>query len=414
MLAAFTSPRGAPDALRAAGRSLTGPARSMTAMAEPAGTGPRTHAASPWLLLAAGGGLVLLAIGISGHLGAGWGYALFVAATLLLLGGLVTFGVFALTKAGDTEMLRRMFVLLLRTGGTAYVLSVGALAGHYIRETLAGRMEWQWIIFGPVVLAALVALDVGLYRKLVGGNIPTWRRYRHYISRDAIDAKALWRTFVDEVVLHRTLFRTSKVRWLRHTLIFWGFVTMFAVELAAVVVRDGFPAFGWRDVWREWGHPVRLGFDFAYDLTGCMMLAGCLIALGWRIAVNGTPEKRYSDTPTTLFLLLVVVSGFVVEGLRILPTAGDPVHAYSFAGSAVAAIIPFEHPVVAAWLEPLWLLHVVGSCLFIAYVPARRLVHSCATPLGRLMNSQQGMLAAKKRGVLGAMLTGRRAASPRV
>jgi hypothetical protein len=385
----------------------------MKAMVEPLAAAPATRGGHPWLMLTAGASALLLAIGVSGHLGAGWGYALFVAATLLLTAGLATFGVFALTKAGDGEVLRRMFMLLLAAGAAAYALAVGALAGHYVHETLAGRMEWQWIIFGPAVLLALVVLDVGLYRKLVGGNIPTWRRYRQYISRDAIDAGTLWRTFVDEVVLHRTLFHASKVRWLRHTLIFWGFVAMFAIELAAVVVRDGFPAFGWRDVWREWGHPVRLGFDVAYDLTGCMILAGCLIALGWRVAVNNSPARRYSDTPTTLFLLFVVVSGFVVEGLRILPTVEDPVHAWSFAGRAVAALIPFDQPTLAAWDDPLWLIHVIGSCLFIAYVPVRRLVHSCATPLGRLMNSQKGMLAAKKRGVLGAMLPGRRAAPPR-
>jgi len=385
----------------------------MKAMVEPAATGLRPRVTSPWLLLTTGAGLLLLAVGVSGHLGAAWGYALFVAATALLTGGLAVFAVFALGKAGDALVLQRAFTLLLGAGGAAYVLSVGALAGYYIHETLAGRMEWPWIIFGPVVLLALVVLDLGLYRKLVAGNIPAWRRYRQYISREAIDAKALWRTFVDEVVLHRTLLRTSKVRWLRHTLIFWGFVTMFAVEVAAVLVRDGFPAFGWRDVWREWGHPVRLGFDFAYDFTGCMILAGCLIALGWRVAVNNSPERRFSDTPTTLFLLFVVVSGFVVEALRILPTAGDPVHAYSFAGRAVAAVIPFGQSALAAWSEPLWLLHVVASCVFIGYVPMRRLVHSCATPLGRLMNSQQGMLMAKKRGVLGAMLNRRSAAPPR-
>ena len=385
----------------------------MKSMVEAGGIEARPRTASPWLLLTAGAGLLLLAVGVSGHLGAAWGYALFVAASVLLSAGLGVFGVFALSKAGDGEVLQRAFILLLGAGGAAYVLSVGALAGYYIHETLAGRMEWPWIVFGPVVLLALAVLDLGLYRKLVAGNVPAWRRYRQYISREAIDAKALWRTFVDEVVLHRTLLRTSKVRWLRHTLIFWGFVTMFAVELAAVLVRDGFPAFGWRDVWREWGHPVRLGFDFAYDFTGCMILAGCLIALGWRVAVNNSPERRFSDTPTTLFLLFVVVSGFVVEALRILPTAGDPVHAYSFAGRAVAAVIPFGQSALAAWSEPLWLLHVVASCAFIGYVPVRRLVHSCATPLGRLMNSQQGMLAAKKRGVLGAMLNRRSAAPPR-
>lgn len=382
----------------------------MTAMAEPAGAAPRTWGS--WRMLAVGGALLLLVAGLAGRLGAGWGYALFVAATALLAGGIATSAVFALTRAGDTGTLQRAIALSLRAGGTTYVLAVGALAGFYIHETFAGRMEWPWIVFGPVVLAALVVLDVGIYRKLVAGNLPTWRRFRQYISRDAIDARALRHTFINEVVLHRSLLRTSKVRWLRHTLIFWGFAAMFAVELAAVVVRDGFPAFGWPDVWREWGHPVRLAFDFAYDFTGCMILIGCLIALGWRIAVNGTPEQKYSDTPTTLFLLFVVLSGFTIEALRILPTLGDPVHAWSFAGNAVAAMIPFTQASVAGWFDPLWLVHVVGSCLFIAYVPVKRLVHSCATPLGRLMNSQKGMLAAKKRGVLGAMLTRGRTEPP--
>jgi len=66
------------------------------------------------------------------------------------------------------------------------------------------------------------------------------------------------------------------------------------------------------------------------------MLAGCLLALGWRIAVNARPERRYSDTPTTLFLLFAVASGFMVEALGILPTIGDPVHAWAFAGNALA------------------------------------------------------------------------------
>ncbi|MEK9722065.1 MAG: hypothetical protein VW405_01095, partial [Rhodospirillaceae bacterium] len=58
--------------------------------------------------------------------------------------------------------------------------------------------------------------------------------------------------------------------------------------------------------------------------------------------------------------------------------------------------------------DPLWYLHVFGSCAFIAYVPAKRLIHSCATPMGRLMNSQTGMLAAKRAASLGGLLPGGR------
>jgi hypothetical protein len=57
--------------------------------------------------------------------------------------------------------------------------------------------------------------------------------------------------------------------------------------------------------------------------------------------------------------------------------------------------------------QPLWVTHVTAACLFIAYVPLKRLIHTCATPMGRLMNSQKGLLAAKKRGVIGAMLMAR-------
>ena len=56
--------------------------------------------------------------------------------------------------------------------------------------------------------------------------------------------------------------------------------------------------------------------------------------------------------------------------------------------------------------DPLWYVHVIGSCLFGAYIPVKRLVHSCATPMGRLMNSQKGLLEAKRKGVVGGLING--------
>jgi nitrate reductase gamma subunit len=271
-------------------------------------------------------------------------------------------------------------------------------------ETFQGRVEWRWIVFGPSILTALIVLDYGLYRKLVKNNLPTWRRYKQYISRDQSDPAAMRRTLIDEVVLHRSLFHASRIRWLRHTLIYWGFMSMFATELVAVIVRDGFPAFGWRDIWREEGNPVRLAFALIFDTTGLMIVAGCLLALAWRVAVNAAPERKYSDTPTTIFLLFVVVTGFIVEGLHMLPTVGDPGHRIAFAGAFAARVMAAIGVTSTALYTPLWLVHVLAACGFIAYVPVMRLIHSCATPLGRLANSQQQMLAAKKRGVLSAML----------
>lgn len=363
----------------------------------------------PWIATLAIA-FLLVVLGLAGVVSLAWGYALFAAAELLLACGIFAFAVFALGKQqrGMFEPARVALIL----GGAAYLWAVSALAGTYTHLAARGEIEWQWIVFGPCILLALIALDAGLYRKLVRNNLPTWRRFRPYITRDRADSGSLRRTLLDDVILHRSLYRVSKVRWLRHTLIYWGFIAMFATELVAVIVRDGFPAFGWQDIWRAPHHPVRLVFDFIYDLTGVMMLAGCLIALVWRATVNSSPERRYSDTPTTLFLLFVVVSGFVVEGLRMLPTLGQPGNWASFGGMLTARALGVMG-VHGAPMQGAWLLHVLASCAFIAYVPAMRLVHSCATPMGRLMNSQKQMLAAKKCGVLAGMMAGTAPSSPR-
>ena len=363
--------------------------------------------ADPRLLRPMAGAAAWCLLGVTGIVGAGWGYGLFFASLLLLAGAAAAVALLALTRAFDTERLRASAAWLGLGGAWLYVWAVGALCGHYALETLEGRMELRWIVFGPVALAALIVLDVGLYRMLVGKNLATWGRYRGVIRRELANPQAMRRTLVDDVILHRTLRSVSGFRWLKHTLIFWGFGLMFATELLAVFVREGFPAFGWSDIWEEAGHPVRLAFDFVYDFTGLMVLVGCVLAIGWRIAVEGTDERKYADTPTAVFLLLVVVSGFVVEGMRLAALPGGAAPGVSFVGDVFARAMPGEAGPGSTAYEVLWLVHVLGSCAFIAYVPAKRLVHSCATPMGRLMHSQRELLAEKRRTVLTGLMTRR-------
>jgi nitrate reductase gamma subunit len=359
------------------------------------------------LLALATVGSALVAAGLAGWLTAAWGYGLFTAAVLFLSAAGGCFGILGLTRLGDTALLERALTFLLGGGIASYALALCAFAGFFVSETLHGRMELRWIVFGPIVLASLIILDKGLYQKLIRNNLPTWFRYRKYISRERSDPEAMRRTLVDDVIVQRSLLGVSRFRWLRHTLIFWGFMAMVLVELFAVFLREGFPAFGWRDVWREPGHPLRLAFDAAFDVTGLMVLLGCVLAIAWRIRVNALPERKFSDTPTTIFLLFVIVSGFVVEGLRVELSPGDPWHVASFVGVGFGWMLRPLGMVRGSLYEPLWLVHVIAACGFIAYVPVKRLIHTCATPMGRLMNSQKGLLAAKKRGVLGAMLLGR-------
>ncbi|MEM9471443.1 MAG: hypothetical protein AAGA00_05760 [Pseudomonadota bacterium] len=346
---------------------------------------------------------LLVVLGLVGQSHAAIGYALFLIATLLLLSGVGLLGIFALTRWFDTAALRRALVSAFWMGAWAYVFAVASFIGYYVYEAATGNVPFIFIPFLPGVLAAISVLDVGIYRVIVQKNLPTVRRFGDLWDRDSLDQDALSRTLVDEVVLHRSLFAVSPFRWLRHQLIFWGFGLMFLTEIAAVAFREAFPAFGWTDLWHVPDHPIRLAFDLAYDLTGLMLLIGCLLALAFRVMANGKPEQKYTDTPTTVFLLVLTVSGFMLEGARLgLEPAGSETAWASFVGLAFIPISPGNE----AAIEALWIFHALAVCAFIAYIPLKRMIHSCATPVGRLANSQKNLLADKKARVI-AGLNGR-------
>lgn len=342
---------------------------------------------------------VLALLGLTGHGHAAIGYALFLIATMLIFAGLGLMAIFALTRWFDTAALRRGYAVAFWAGAWSYVLSVSSLAGYYVHEAAMGRVEWYLVVFGPAILAAIVILDIGIWRVIVERNLPTMRRFGDLWSRDALDQPRLRRTLTDEVILHRSLFGVSRFRWLRHQLIFWGFGLMFLTELVAVAFREAFPAFGWTYLWHDLEHPVRLAFDLVFEVTGVMILLGCLLALAFRVMVEGREEQKYTDTPTTLFLLAVTVTGFWAEGLRLAMTGSYAGEDFSFLGRALAGGLAAD----PALHDRIWLLHALLACAFIAYVPVKRMIHSCATPIGRLANSQTGLMAAKKARVVAGL-----------
>ncbi len=358
--------------------------------------------------------VIVCALGLAGQIGAGIGYGMLLVSTMLLAGGLCAFALLLFAPGFASAAAAGAGRWLLVLGGWMYVFGVSALAGYYSLEAVAGRVELHWILFGPAALLALVIFDVGLYRSILKKNTPAWRRYRQFIRPDNIDAGAMRQTFVSDVVLHTALASVSGLRWLRHTLILWGFGLMFAVEIVAVFVREGLPAFGMPDVWALPVHPVRLAFDFAFDFFGTMILIGCLLAYLWRVTVKDETERKFADSPSLLFLFFVVLSGFAVEGIRILAEGFPAGSGYSFTGYVFAFVLPGSADFLSAAYKPLWYVHVFGSLAFIAYVPVRRLVHSCATPVGRMMNSQTQMLAEKRIGSLQGLMHGKASSTQKV
>ena len=350
-------------------------------------------------------GITVFVLQLSGQYGAGLGYALLLVSVVFLTGGVAALGLLVFTRKFSAETLTGAMRWLFLVGAWMYVIGVFDLSGHFVMEGLAGRVEMKWLLFGPTALAALALFDIGMYRILYQKNRPSWDRYHRYISRENAEPALMRKTFLEDVVMHSSLFSVSGFRWLRHTLIFWGFALLFGVEVIAVFIREGIPAFGYVDIWEIAGHPVRIAFDFAFDFFGFLVLIGCLLSFLWRLQVGKSEEKKFADTPSVLFLFFVVVTGFVVEAARLAIDGFPAGSCYSFVGWTIARMTSESGQVLAAVYTPMWYFHVFGSLAFITYVPVFRLVHSCATPIGRMMNSQKRILADKRMHSLSGLLS---------
>jgi nitrate reductase gamma subunit len=202
-----------------------------------------------------------------------------------------------------------------------------------------------------------------------------WKSIKFFLSRRFGRAVSVF--LKDGLYLSR-LKERSALRWLMHILILGGFAIMFALDLAVTVSLDFLkyePMIqddGWAKLWLR---------DFGFDLVGAMMLVGLLIAAFRRFVVKPKIVRtELPDAASILFLLAVVVGGFVLEGIGIAGNIegheiGDQ---YSFMGYAFSLITPDS---LGAYYDEAWLIHGIMSALLIAYIPFSKLFHLIATPI---------------------------------
>ncbi|HUW43210.1 MAG TPA: respiratory nitrate reductase subunit gamma, partial [Thermoplasmata archaeon] len=205
------------------------------------------------------------------------------------------------------------------------------------------------------------------------------RRFaRAILSRDFARQ---FKIFVSDSIFLRKLWRTSKARWLFHAFILFGVLGIFVLDIIVTLAVDVFPTFG---SMFETGSSSAVKYwvrDFGFDFFGLILLIGLIAAAGRRFVAR--PKQLVTgseDIVSILFLLAVVLSGFIVEGVSI--ANGLPGHTfnqgYSFVGLAFAQFMPIITPQIY-W--QIWFLHAIVSVALIAYIPFSKLFHIFAAPL---------------------------------
>lgn len=184
--------------------------------------------------------------------------------------------------------------------------------------------------------------------------------------------------FLREALYIARLRELSMLRWFAHFMILGGFLLMFALDIFVTLSLD---IFGWEAMISEDGWAKLLVRDFAFEIAGLMMLVGLAMALTRKFVVRPKQlSAEGADAASLVFLFLVVVGGFVLEGMGMAGSiAGhEGNEPYSFVGYAFSLVMPES---IGDYYDQAWLVHAIMSALLIAFIPFSRLFHMLVTPV---------------------------------
>ncbi|MEM0342984.1 MAG: respiratory nitrate reductase subunit gamma [Thermoplasmata archaeon] len=263
-------------------------------------------------------------------------------------------------------------VLLLLPYETVYVRDRAYLAMFLVSVAICVAVFLIGTLFNALLWMrgkGLVGTPEGRLLRVLGLSIRVMLTRRFWSTRGR---------FVKEAIYLSRLKERSATRWLMHLLILGGFAAMFLLDLVVTFSLDFLrygpmiDESGWAKLWLR---------DFGFDLTGAMILLGLMIAAVRRFIVRPKIVRtELPDAASILFLLAIVLGGFLLEALGIAGSiSGHEINQqYSFLGYALSMAMPSSW---GAYYDQVWLVHGVMSALFIAYIPFSKLFHMFATPL---------------------------------
>ena len=210
-----------------------------------------------------------------------------------------------------------------------------------------------------------------------------WRRFR---ARPGWYVKIL----IGDVIFHRKLFGQSVLRWLAHTLLVFGFVATFIVDMLKgfttgylVEWSKSFPIF-------SFAHEFETGLlrpflDFFLEFFSFLILVGCVMAIVRRFFIRPDQLRtEEEDITSLLFILFLEISGFFIEGYRIAHPEVVEARVYmaNFTPASANNWVSFGGYFVSQFLKDiklsadfLWYFHVIPSLIFFIHIPHSKLLH---------------------------------------
>ncbi len=241
------------------------------------------------------------------------------------------------------------------------------------RESL-WNIEFAWIFYTLATLTVLFVL-YAIYRH--------YRRWK--VGQPAGRGSQLGRRFIDflqialiDVLVHRKFFGADKKDWrfrefypgLIHFLIFSGFIVLF-LATALEFINHYIVHFLEGNSY--------LAYSLLSDVFGIFVIIGVVLALVRRYGQKPARlDNKRDDLIALLLILVIIISGFVLEGLRIAATElqtnpgwavwspGGYVFALAFEGAGQETLL--------GWHTSTWWFHIIltlGTAVYVALFNSR-------------------------------------------
>ncbi|MGB8656205.1 MAG: heterodisulfide reductase-related iron-sulfur binding cluster [Candidatus Zixiibacteriota bacterium] len=247
------------------------------------------------------------------------------------------------------------------------------------REIFWNVGTWvRWPVYGLGLIVVLLFV-YGLAKR-----IRLWRIGKPENRLDNISKRI--RSVLSFGFLHKRILK-EPYPGIMHLFIFWGFLILLLGTILIFVQEDVTRLlFGSTFIHGNF----YLVFSFLLDLFGLLAVAGVILAAFRRYVLK--PERidnRLEDWVGLLLIFLVLVTGFLTEGLRIAITRPG-FERYSFVGWQISKLFS-ENPGATGSLRAFhatsWWVHVFLAFGLIGYVAYSRLLHLITSPLNQFFRS---------------------------
>ncbi len=249
-------------------------------------------------------------------------------------------------------------------------------------SSLATReIMWNIPYSFKIAMYALFALSLVVFFKGL------YEKYQYVTGgrgfKSLLPEKLNWGKFFQTLLLQGKVKRDGHVGFF-HALIFYGFFILWiATDLVAVHYDTPFKVFQ---------GTTYIVVSFLADIAGVAILVGLVLAYQRRYIKKPSylsASKPNQEKYMYLMLALLVLLGYLLEGLRILGT-GMPVNeaTWSPVGWFLASLISnfqLTDETLALSFRVTWFVHMVNTMVFVATIPYSKFLHFLVLPFAALV-----------------------------